>query len=84
MAWHPDGGTLGEMAVSSCAKPARGTRRHLVTLLRRQRLKTAGKINLKEQDEQLHAADGGSQQNACVIKDRQSAPRNGSKLPVKP
>lgn len=49
---------LGGMAVSSGAKPARGTQRHLVTLLRRQRLRTAGQINLKEQEEHLHAADG--------------------------
>jgi len=31
-AWPPDGGTLGETAVFSGAKPARGTQRHLVTL----------------------------------------------------
>lgn len=44
-------------------RPARGTQRHLVTLLRRQRLKTPGDIHLEKQDVQFHAADAGSQQN---------------------
>lgn len=70
--------------MSSDAKPARSSQRHLVTLLRRQRLQTAGKINSTEQDEQCSATDGQSQQKVSAIKDRQTAPRNGSRLPVKP
>lgn len=58
--------------MSSDAKPARSSQRHLVTLLRRQRLQTAGKINSTEQDEQCSVADGQSQQNVSAIKERES------------
>ena len=57
--------------MSSDAKPARRSQKHLVTLLRRQRLQAAGKINSTAQDEQRSATDGQSQQNVSAIKDRE-------------